>query len=257
MRAPLAFFLLATTACCGPAAEITVAVSGAFTAAYRELTPEIERSAQHKLISVFGASMGTGQSAIPQRLARGEAIDVVILAAPALEALIESGLVRKSSRVDLARSSIGMAIKAGAARVPDIRTVDGLKRALLAAKSIAYSGSASGLYLSKELFVQLGIASQISGKSRIVEGEPVGDVVARGEAEIGFQQMSELLPVKGIEIVGPLPPGAQRATVFAAGIAAASARVEAAREVIEFLHSPAARAVLVKSGLEPVVRGAE
>ena len=144
-----------------------------------------------------------------------------------------------------------MAVKAGAPK-PDISTVDALKRTLLAAKSIAYSDSASGVYLSTELFPKLGIADQIKGKSRKIEADPVGEVVARGEIEIGFQQISELRPVKGIDIVGPLPPGAQRVTVFAAGIPATSKHPEAAKALIQWLASPAAYASDQESGLDPV-----
>ena len=231
-------------------AEIKVVTSGAFTAAYLELAPEYERATHNKLATEFGPSMGTTHDAIPVRLERGEAIDVVIMAAPALADLIKQGKVRADSRVDLAQSGIAMAVKAGAPQ-PDISTVDALKRTLLAAKSIGYSDSASGVYLSTELFPKLGIADQIKGKSRKIEAVPVGGVVANGEVEIGFQQISELRPVKGIDIVGPLPPGAQRVTVFAAGIPATSKEPEAAKALIQWLRSPAAYPAIKKSGLEP------
>jgi molybdate transport system substrate-binding protein len=143
-----------------------------------------------------------------------------------------------------------MAVKAGAPR-PDISTVDALKHTLLAAKSIAYSDSASGVYLSTELFPKLGIADQIMGKAKKIEADPVGGFVATGEFEIGFQQISELRPVKGIDIVGPLPPGAQRVTLFSAGIPANSKHPEAAKALIQWLASPAAYASIKKSGLEP------
>ncbi len=233
------------------AAEIKVVTSGAFTAAYLELVPEYEHATHNKLVTEFGPSMGTTHNAIPVRLERGEEIDVVIMAAPALADLIKQGKVRADSRVNLVQSKIGMAVKAGAPK-PDISTVDALKRTLLAAKSIAYSDSASGVYLSTELFPKLGIADQIKGKSRKIEADPVGGVVAKGEAEIGFQQISELRPVKGIEIVGELPPGAQRITVFAAGIPTTSKHPEAASALIHWLASPAAYAAIQKSGLEPV-----
>ena len=152
-------------------AEIKVVTSGAFTAAYLELVPEYERATHNKLVTEFGPSMGTTHNAIPMRLERGEAIDVVIMAAPALADLIKQGKVRADSRVDLVRSNIGMAVKAGAPK-PDISTVDALKRTLLAAKSIAYSDSASGVYLSTELFPKLGIADQIKGKSQEDRGRP-------------------------------------------------------------------------------------
>jgi molybdate transport system substrate-binding protein len=236
----------------GPARadEIKVVTSGGFTAAYLELVPEYEGATHNKLVTEFGPSMGTTHNAIPIRLERGESIDVVIMAAPALDDLIKQGKVRAGSRVDLVQSKIGMAVKAGAPH-PDISTVDGLKRTLLAAKSIAYSDSASGVYLSTELFPKLGIADQIKSKSKKIEADPVGGVVATGEFEIGFQQISELRPVKGIDIVGPLPPGAQRVTVFAAGIPTTATHLEAAKALINWLASPVAYAAIKKSGLEP------
>jgi molybdate transport system substrate-binding protein len=230
--------------------EIHVVTSGGFTAAYLELAPQYEKTTHNKLRTEFGPSMGTTHNAIPVRLERGEAIDVVILAVPALDELIKQGKVRAGSRVDLVQSKIGMAVKAGAPH-PDISTVDALKRTLLAAKSIAYSDSASGVYLSTELFPKLGIADRIKVKSRKIEADPVGGVVASGEFEIGFQQISELRPVKGIDIVGELPPGAQKVTVFAAGIPATTTHPEAAKALIDWLASPAAYEAIRKSGLEP------
>lgn len=232
------------------AAEIKVVTSGAFTAAYLRLVPEYERATHNKLVTEFGPSMGTTHNAIPLRLERGEAIDVVIMAAPALADLIKQGKVRAGSRVDLVRSLIGMAVKTGAPK-PDIRTVDALKRTLLAAKSIAYSDSASGVYLSTELFPKLGIADQIRGKTRKIEADPVGESVARGDVEFGFQQISELRPVKGIDIVGPLPPGAQKVTIFAAGIPKTSKQPDAAKALIQWLALPAAYAAIKDSGLDP------
>ena len=232
------------------AAEIKVVTSGAFTAAYLKLVPEYERATRNKLVTEFGPSMGTTHNAIPLRLERGETIDVVIMAGPALAELMKQGKVQAGSRVDLVQSLMGMAVKAGAPR-PDISTIDALKRTLLAAKSIAYSDSASGVYLSTELFPKLGIADQIRGKSRKIEADPVGEAVARGEIEIGFQQISELRPVKGIEIVGPLPPGAQKVTIFAAGIPATSKHPAEAKALVQWLASPVAYSAITASGLEP------
>ena len=231
--------------------EIRVMTSGAFTAALRELTAQFERATKNKVETTYGASMGNTPDSIPSRLQRGEAVDVVILAGQALDDLIALGQVAAGSRVDLVRSSIGMAVRAGAPK-PDISSVDALKRTLLDAKSIAYSSSASGVYLSTELFQRLGIADQIRAKSKRIDSGPVGAVVARGEAEIGFQQISELLPVPGIDYVGPLPPGAQRVTVFSAGVGARAKVPDAARALIAFLASPAAAPAIKKSGLEPV-----
>jgi molybdate transport system substrate-binding protein len=230
--------------------EIKVVTSGGFTAAYLELVPEYEGATHNKLVTEFGPSMGTTHNAIPIRLDRGEVIDVVIMAAPALDDLIKQGKVRAGSRVDLVQSKIGMAVKAGAPH-PDISTVDALKHTLLAAKSIAYSDSASGVYLSTELFPKLGIADQIKHKSKKIEADPVGGVVATGEFEIGFQQISELRPVKGIDIVGELPTGAQRVTVFAAGIPTTATHPEAAKALIQWLASPVAYTAIKKSDLEP------
>jgi molybdate transport system substrate-binding protein len=235
------------------AAEIRVVTSGAFTAAYLRLVPEYEHATHNKLVTEFGPSMGTTHNAIPLRLERGEAVDVVIMAGPALADLIKQSKVQAGSRVDLVQSRIGMAVKAGA-RKPDISTVEALKRTLLAAKSIAYSDSASGVYLSTELFPKLGIADQIRGKARKIEADPVGEAVARGEIEIGFQQISELRPVKGIDIVGPLPPGAQRVTVFAAGIPTTSKHPAEAKALIDWLASPATFVAIKESGLEPASR---
>ena len=232
------------------AGDITVVTSGAFTAAYLKLVPEYESATHNKLLTEFGPSMGTTHNAIPLRLERGEAIDVVIMAAPALADLIKQGKVRADSRVDLVQSKIGMAVKAGAPK-PDISTVDALKHTLLAARSIGYSDSASGVYLSTELFPKLGIAGKIKDKCRKIEADPVGGAVANGEVEIGFQQISELRPVKGIDIVGELPPGAQRVTVFAAGVPTTSKHPEAARALIHWLASPAAFAAIKATGLEP------
>jgi len=239
----------------GPAfgAEIRVMASGGFTAAYNELVPEFEHATRNKVETAYGASMGSAPEAIPNRLQRGEPVDVVILAADALDELIRQGKIVAGSRVDLVRSSIGMVVRKGAPR-PDISSVEALKRTLLAVKSIAYSDSASGVYLSMELFPRLGIAEQIKSKSKRIQTERVGTVVARGDAEIGFQQISELLPIPGVDFVGPLPGDAQRVTVFSAGIAVGAREPEAARALIQCLSSPSAASVIAKTGLEPVTR---
>ena len=235
------------------AADIRVLTSGAFTEPHKQLAPEFERATGHKVLTAYGASMGGAPDSIPRRLQRGEPADVVILASGALEALIKDGKVVPGSRVDLVRSSIGMAVRAGAPK-PDISTVEALKRTLLEAKSIAYSVSASGVYISTELYQRLGITDQVAGKSKRIAGERVATAVARGDAEIGFQQVSELLPVKGIDYVGLLPPEVQRVTVFSAGIAAGAKEPQAARALIEFYVSPGAAPVIVQSGLEPLTR---
>jgi len=243
--------ILLSLAATASADEIKVMTSGGFTAALLDVIPEFERATGNKVVTTFGASMGEAPDAIPIRLQRGEPVDVLILADSALDDLMKQGRVRAGSRVDLARSSIGMVVRAGAPR-PDISSADALKRTLLQAKSIAYSASASGVYLSTELFQRLGIAEQVMGKSRKIESERVATVVARGDAEIGFQQISELLPVAGVDYVGPLPPEVQRVTVFSAGVAAGAGAPDAARALIRFLASPAVAPAIRKSGMEPV-----
>src|SRR5271155_615986 len=175
-----------------PAAELRVLISGGLTAAFKELAPEFERATGHHLTAAYGPSMGTTENAIPQRLARGEPADVLIMVGDALGKLIDQGKAVASTRVDLVRSPIGLCVRAGAPK-PDIGTPDALRAALLKAKSIAYSDSASGVYVQGQLFVRLGIEDEMKGKARMISAEPVAAVVARGEAELGFQQVSELL----------------------------------------------------------------
>jgi molybdate transport system substrate-binding protein len=233
------------------AEPITVMTSGALSAALRELAPAFERASGATLIVVSGGSVAGAPDAIPDRLQRGERADVLLMASASIADLTKAGRVVSGSRVDLARSSIGLAVRAGAPK-PDISTVAALTRALLQANSVAYSSSVSGVYVSTELFQRLGIAESMRPKSRKVDAEPVAAVVARGEAEMGFQQISELRPVPGVEVVGPLPREVQRVTVFSAAAVAGSAHPDGARALIAFLSSPAASAAFEKSGLDPV-----
>jgi molybdate transport system substrate-binding protein len=237
------------------AAEVRVMISNAPAAAYKALVPDFERITGHKVLTAYGPSMGTTANAIPVRLERGEPADVLIMVGYALGDLVDKGKVIADSRVDLVKSPIGMAVKSGAPK-PDISSVDALKRTLLAAKSVAYSDSASGVYISTEMFQKLGIAEEMKDKARAIPAEPVGGVVARGDAEIGFQQISELKPVAGIDIVGQLPADVQKITVFSAGIATGSKEPEAGKALIRFLASPVARYIIVNSGMEPIAVGA-
>lgn len=233
------------------AAEIRVMISGAFTAAYNELVPAFEQRTGHKVITSYGASMGVAPDAIPVRLQRGEPADVVILAAAGLEKLTAEGRIAAGTRVDIVRSAIGLAVRAGAPK-PDISTVAALRRTLLEARSIAYSASASGVYLSEELFPRLGIVNEMNITARKILSERVGAVVARGDAELGFQQVSELLPITGIDYVGPLPEEVQRVSVFTSAITANAREPEAARALIAYLTSPEVAAVVRKTGLDPI-----
>src|SRR5690349_8178703 len=187
------------------AADVKVMISAGFYGVYSELGPTFERTSGHHLVTTRGPSMGDSPEAIPTRLARGEPADVVIMDGHGSEELAKRGLVKGETRTILAKSLAGMVVREGAPK-PDISTPEALKKTLLEAKSIAYSDSGSGTYLSTKLFPKMGIADQIAGKSRKVRGppsgEPVAAVVARGESEIGFQQVSELIHVPGITYVG-------------------------------------------------------
>ena len=237
------------------ASEIRVMISGGLSAAHEVLVPEFERATGHKIFTARGPSMGTTVNAIPVRLERGEPADVLIMVGYALKDLADKGKVMAGSSVDLVKSPIGIAVKAGAPK-PDISSADALKRALLAAKTVAYSDSASGVYVSTEMFQKLGIAEEMKDKARKIPATPVGEIVAHGEAEIGFQQISELKPVQGIEIIGPLPDELQKITVFSAGIATVSKEPEAGKALIKFLASSAAREAIVNSGMDPIAKGA-
>jgi molybdate transport system substrate-binding protein len=236
------------------AADVHVLISGGFSEAYRALVPQFEKTTGHKVHTAYGPSMGSARESIPNRLGRGEPADVVIMVGTALDGLAAKQKVVVGSRVDLARSGIGAAVRKDAPR-PDISTVAGLRRALLDAKSVAYSDSASGIYIEGELLPRLGIAEQMKGRTKRIVAERIGNVVARGDAELGFQQISELKPVAGIVLLGPLPAEVQKITVFSAGVAAASRQPEAAQALIAFLSSKEAAPVVNQTGLEPVAKG--
>jgi molybdate transport system substrate-binding protein len=237
------------------AADVHVMISAGFYGAYSELGPAFERASGHHLVTTRGPSMGDSPEAIPARLARGEAADVVILDGGAADELGRRGLVRADSKIELARSLIGMVVREGDAK-PDIGSVEALRSTLLAAKSIAYSDSGSGTYLSTTLFPRLGVAEQVAGKSRKIRGppsgEPVASVVARGEAEIGFQQVAELIHVPGITFVGPIPAEVQPMFSFAGALTPTVRQPEAATALIRFLASPEAAPVIAKAGLMPL-----
>jgi molybdate transport system substrate-binding protein len=243
---------LALSVAVAQAAEVKVMISGGLSAAYKELVPQFERATGTTVVTAYGPSMGTTENAIPVRLARGENADVLIMVGDALGKMIDDGKAVAGTRVDIVRSPIGMVVRAGAPK-PDISTPEALKQTLLNAKSIAYSDSASGVYVGTELFEKLGIADQVKGKAKMIPAEPVAAGVARGESELGFQQISELLPIPGADLVGQLPASLQKITVFSAGIATGSKQPEAGKALIAFLASAKAAPVLKKTGLDPFV----
>ncbi len=237
------------------AADVYVMISSGFHGAYSELGPAFERATGNHLITTRGPSMGDSPEAIPARLSRGESADVVILDGGAADELGKRDLVQAGSKVELARSLIGMVVRQGAEK-PDIGSVTALRNTLLAAKSIAYSDSGSGTYLSTILFQKLGVADQIAAKSRKVRGppsgEPVAAVVARGEAEIGFQQVAELIHVPGITFVGALPAEVQPMFSFAGALTKTAKEPGAARALLAFLSSREAAPAIRKAGLMPL-----
>jgi molybdate transport system substrate-binding protein len=223
-------------------AEITVMASLAFKAAYLELVPKFEAASGHKVTTLWVPSVD-----MRTRLKGGEVVDLVIMSRGAIEEL-PAGVVASNGITDLARAGVGVAVKAGAPR-PDIGSVEALKQTLLAAKSVAYSTGPSGVYLDK-LFERMGIADAIQAKLKRIKDEPTGALVARGDAEIGFQQKSELLPVAGIDYVGPLPAEVQNITVFSAAVHAKAREPDATWALVKFLTAPAAASVIEKTGME-------
>ena len=225
------------------AAEVRVLASAALKTAYLEMQPAFERTTGHRLDTVW---VPTAEMA--KRVASGEAVDLVIMATDRIDELTQSDRIVPGSRVDLARSGIGIAVRAGAPG-PEVGSAEALKRTLLAAKSIAYSTGLSGVYVA-DLLKRMGIAEELKPKIKQTSGVPIGEIVARGEVELGFQQLSELAAIPGIQIA-PLPAEIQYTFHFAAGVPAAAKEPAAAREWAKFLTTPAAQSAIRKSGLEP------
>ena len=235
------------------AEQLNVMTSGGFTAAYKILGPKFAAATGNTLDTQLGPSMGKAPEAIPNRLARGEHADVVIMVGYALDDLIKQGKVDPASRVELADSRIGLVVREGAPK-PDISSVESLKKTLLDAKSVAYSDSASGVYIEKELFNKLGVENQLKPKAKMVPKVPVGSVVATGDYQLGFQQVSELLPVPGVSFVGKIPESVQSVTRFAAGIPVGAQHPKEAKALLDYLAAPAAQADVQATGLDSVKR---
>jgi molybdate transport system substrate-binding protein len=229
---------------------LVVASSGGFAAAYKELVAHWQHEPGHAVNSVWGPSMGQTANAIPQRLARSEPIDVVIMVGDALDKLMQTGQLVPGSKVVLADSTIACAVPQGRPH-PDIRSVEGLKAALLSARSVAWSDSASGEYIEREMLDKLGVAAQVRPKGRKIPATPVGEIIAKQEADFGCQQRSELLPVRGIDIVGDLPQEVQYVTQFSAAIVASSKRQDEARRFLQFLSAPQNAPMIRETGLVP------
>ena len=239
----IAAALAAVLAPAAGAAEIKVIASNAVREPYRELVPVFEKATGHRVTIDWGGTVD-----IVRRVGAGEVADIVIIPAGRIDDFVKQGLL--VGRIDLARSGVGVAVRAGAPR-PDVSSAAALRNTLLAARSIVLSSGPSSVYLPT-LFQKMGIAEQI--KSKIIQigpGLPVGEAVARGEGEIGFTQISELMSVKGADYLGPLPADVQFITVFSAGLHAAAPAPDAARALIKFLTAPDTAPVLKRHGMEP------
>jgi molybdate transport system substrate-binding protein len=227
------------------AAEIKVLASNAIKEAYLELAPQFEKASENKVVTTWA-----GTNDIMKRMAAGETFDLVIMAGNSLDELIKRGNIVPGSRVDLVKSGVGVAVRTGAPK-PDIGSSDALKKSLLSAKSIGLSTGPSGVYVAS-LFQRMGISDEIKPKIKQVQpGVPVGTIIASGEAEIGFQQVSELIHFAGINYIGPLPADVQHITVFSGGIHTGAKQSDAAKALVKFITAPAAVPVIKKHGLEP------
>jgi len=227
------------------AVEIKVLSTQAPEEAYRELVPQFEKASGHKVTTIF-----TGTLDLQKRIAAGETYDLIVMAGPAIDDFIESGTIVPGSRVDIAKSGVGVGVRAGAPK-PDISTTEAFKKTLLAAKSIGYSTGPSGVYVTG-LFQRLGIADQIKPKlKQTPTGIFVGSIVASGEAEIGVQQVSEMSHFAGVDYVGPLPADIQQITTFSSGIQVGAKQVDAANAWVKFLTAPSAAPAFKSKGLEP------
>lgn len=259
VRKPWLRMLLATgslamlcTAGGASAADLHVLASTALKPLFEKLGPKFEAVSGHRLVFAWGASYGDGPDTLPVRLRNGERADAVVMIREALDKQVEQGRVRSESVQNLATSRTGLAVQAGAPR-PDIATVEGLRRTLLGARSVAYSSGVSGVYLSTSLFPNMGIADQLRSKSIVIEApQLVGQALLDGKAEVGLQQMSELLAVPGIEIIGPLPDEVQRVNIIAAAVTVNAVQVEGAEALIRFMHGPKATQELEESGFGPM-----
>ncbi|MBA1376823.1 molybdate ABC transporter substrate-binding protein [Pseudomonas brassicacearum] len=233
------------------AAELKVIASGALKGAMQYLQPAYEKASGNTLNISWGPSMGDSLESIPQRIKHKEPMDLAIMADETLDLLSPTGVFDLSTRREIADSRIGVGVPAGKSH-PDISSVETLKSALLKSDRIAYSQGASGVYVRTQLFQHLGISDQVKGKTVEIEGkELVGTALARGEADIGMQQVSELKVTPGVDYLGPLPDEVQKISRFCAAVAKDTNNALPAQEFIAFLNSPAARQLLEKSGLEP------
>ena len=226
------------------AAEVKVMSTNGVKSVLEELGPQFESTARHKLVVRFGPAAD-----LKVQIEKGEPVDAAILTAAALDDLIRQGKLAAATRAGIARSGAGVAIRKGAPR-PDLSNAENFKRTLLSAQSVAYVGTgATGTAMAK-IFAQLGIAEEMKPKIKVLSGISAAEAVAKGDAELGFTQISEILPVAGAELAGPLPPGIQIYTIFAGAVGTGAKEPAAAKSFIDFLTTPAAAGVIRTKGME-------
>lgn len=230
-------------------AQLNVITSGGFAIPLRQIVPEFEKESGVAVAITLGQSQGGGPNAISAQLRRGVPADVVTMSREGLDGLIAEGRIVAGSDVNLAQTPLGVAVRAGAPK-PDFSTVEAFKEMLLRAKSITFPSSTTGIYMMNKLFPQLGIAEQISGK---ITHTGVADV-AKGNAELAIQPVSELLHVPGADFAGTIPRQVQYVSVFSCAAVAGGKQLEASKRLIAFLQSETARKVIVASGMEPLGR---
>ena len=227
------------------AQEIIVLAAGATEEIFAELVPQFEKSSSHKVVATF-----TGTANIKKQVAAGEVYDLVIVGGPEIDAFIQQGTIVPGSRTDLVKSGVGVAVRAGSPK-PDISSSEALKKTLLAAKSVGISTGPSGVHMAS-LFERMGIADQIKPKlKQVPSGVRIGSVIVSGEADIGFQQISELIHSPGLDYIGPLPSEVQKITVYSAGIHSRAKQPEAAKALVKSLTALTAEMVIKKHGMEP------
>lgn len=227
------------------AADIAVLATGATKEIILELIPQFEKSSGYKVVTTW-----TGTAGIRKRIGDGEVYDLIIVGAPVIDAFIQQGKVASGSRTELMKSAVGVAVRAGAPR-PDIGSPEAVRNALLTAKSIGYSTGPSGDHVLS-LIERFGITDQVKPKlKQVPTGARMETIIATGEAEIGFQQISELIRAPGINYVGPLPSDIQKITVYSAGIHASAKQPEAARALVNALTGSTAASVIKHHGMEP------
>lgn len=231
-------------------AALTVMCSNAFVHALRPALPALEARMGGPIALIAGSSVDLAANSIPARLRRGERADVVLLFQDAVERLVAEELVEAASLVRVALSGIGVAVRRGAP-VPEIGSAGQLRNLLSRAGRFAYSASASGAHVSTTLLDLLELPAEVRSRGVCVRGEPVGDVVARGDADLGFQQISELLPVAGVTVVGPLPAGLQKTSVILGAVAAGTTDPSRSAAFLHHLRSPDSVRFLVQAGLDP------